>query len=265
MEARLLEQKKENEVEKLSFILMGSNAVYTNTLRRLIVNEVPTMAIDTVEFSKNNSVLYDEMIAHRLGLIPLTTDLKSYNLPDKCKCEGKGCARCQVKIVLKVAKAGMVYSSELKSKDPAIKPAIPDLPIVNLLKGQSLELEATAKLGRGKAHSKWIPCHVHYKARPVVEITGTVENPEAIIEMDHNNIFELKDKKLTVNKDKVMDSDLSFDFSQVDKNIKISGSKEDFIFYIESFGQLKCKEIVTKALDIFDEKLDEAEQLFKKL
>ena len=263
MEARLLEYKKEEE--KLSFIIKGTNHVFANTLRRLIIAEVPTMAIETVDFSKNNSVLFDEIIAHRLGLIPLSTDLKSYSLTENCKCEGKGCARCQVKLVLKSSKVGLVLANELKSKDPAIKPIFGEMPIVNLLKGQNLEFEATATLGKGKEHSKWIPGKIYYKAKPEVEITGNVENPEAIIEMDHNNIFELKDKKLVVNKDKVLDSDLSLDFSEVDKNIKFSGSNEDFVFYIESYGQLKCKDIVNAALDIFDEQLNKFEELAKKL
>lgn len=263
MEIRILDYKKEDE--KLSFILKDATPVFANTLRRLIMNDVPTMAVDRVEFSKNNSVLYDEMIAHRLGLVPLKTDLKSYNLPEKCKCEGKGCARCQLKLVLKASKAGMVYASELKSKDPAIKPAYPDIPVVKLLKGQSIELEATAVLGKGKNHVKWAPCHVYYKYKPIVEITGDVQNAEAVIEMDHNNIFELKDKKLTVNKDRVLKCDLSFDFSRLDKNIKITASNTDFVFYIESFGQLKCGEILNTALEVFDEELDELEGLVKKM
>jgi hypothetical protein len=83
--------------------------------------------------------------------------------------------------------------------------------------------------------------------------------------MDHNNIFELKDNKLTVNKDKVLECDLSYDFSELDKNVKITPSKEDFVFYIESFGQLKCNEIVNTAIDIFDEQLDQFAELVKEL
>ncbi len=264
MEVRVLENNKEHG--KLSFILKDSAPVFANTLRRLMVDEVPTMAIEDVEFTKNNSILYDEMIAHRLGLVPLKTDLKSYNLPEKCKCEGKGCNRCQLKIVLKATnKAGTVYASELKSKDPAVKPVYPYMPIVKLLKGQSLELEATAVLGKGKTHMKWSPCHVYYKYRPIVEITGDVKNPEAIIEMDHNNIFEIKDRKLVVNKDKVIDCDLSLDYSEIDKNVKVTASDTDFIFYVESFGQLSCKEIVNKAVDMLDEQLDDFEEEFKKV
>ena len=255
METRVLENDKEKG--KLSFILKDSNPVFANTLRRLMIEEVPTMAIEYVEFIKNNSILYDEIIAHRLGLIPLKTDLKSYNTQDKCKCEGKGCNRCQLKMVLRASKVGTVYASEIKSKDPAVKPVYGDTPIVKLLKGQSLELEATAILGRGKEHTKWSPCHAYYKYRPIVEITGEIKNPEAIIEVDHNNIFEIKDRKLFINKDKVLDCDLSLDFSEIDKNVKVTASETDFVFHIESFGQLSCKEIINKAIDIFDETLDE--------
>ncbi|HLC60582.1 MAG TPA: DNA-directed RNA polymerase subunit D [Candidatus Nanoarchaeia archaeon] len=263
MEIRVLENNKDNGT--LSFILKDSDHVFANTLRRLMVDEVPSMAIEDVEFQKNNSILYDEMIAHRLGLVPLKTDLKSYNLPDKCKCEGKGCNRCQLKLVLRATKgSGVVYASELKSKDPAVKPVFGEMPIVKLLKGQTLELEATAVLGKGKQHMKWSPCHVWYKCKPIVEITGDVKNPEAIIEVDHNNIFEIKDRKLTINKDRVLECDLSLDFSEIDKNVKVAASETDFVFYIESFGQLSCKEIVNKAVDILDDQLDEFIEELKK-
>ena len=263
MEIRVLENNKEQG--KVSFILKDSTPAFANTLRRLMIDEVPTMAIEEIEFSKNSSILYDEMIAHRLGLTPLKTDLKSYNLPDKCKCEGKGCNRCQLKMVLRATKgSGVVYASEIKSKDPAVKPVFQDMPIVKLLKGQTLELEATAVLGRGKQHMKWSPCHAYYKYKPIIEITGEVKNPEAIIEVDHNNIFEIKDRKLTVNKDRVLECDLSLDYSQIDKNVKVTASETDFVFYIESFGQLSCREIINKAMDIFDEQLDELAEELKK-
>ncbi len=262
MEVRVLENDKEEG--KLTFLLKDSTPVFANTLRRLMIDEVPTMAIEDIDFSKNNTILYDEMVAHRMGLIPLKTDLKSYNLPGKCKCEGKGCNRCQLKMVLKTSKSsGYIYASEIKSKDPAVKPVYGEMPIVKLLKGQALELEATAVLGTGKQHVKWSPCHAYYKYKPVIEITGDVKNPEAIIEADHNNVFELKDRKLTVNKDKVLNCDLSIDFSRIDKNVKVSASDTDFVFTIESFGQLSCKEIVTTAMELFDQQLDEFAEALK--
>ena len=82
MEVRLLEHDKKKN--KCSFILKDTNAAFANVLRRNIINKVPVMAIEDVEFRKNSSVLYDEIVAHRLGLVPLATDLKTYDLPAEC-------------------------------------------------------------------------------------------------------------------------------------------------------------------------------------
>jgi len=262
MELRLLESNKDQG--KLSFIIKDTNAAFANTLRRIMVEEVPTMAIEEIEFRKNNSVLYDEAIAHRLGLIPLKTDLKSYNIPENCKCGGKGCARCELKLTLKAAAAGTVYSSELKSKDPSIKPVYPKIPIVKMMKGQSLELEATAILGKGKVHSKWSSCLAYYKQKPILEI-GNVKNPEEVIEATHGNIFELKNGKLEVIKDNLFKYDLAGVAEDASKGeIKVKHDN-DFIFYIESWGQLTCKEIMNQAIDIFNEEFDKFNEEVKKI
>jgi len=262
MEVRVLENNKGER--KLSFIIKDTDASFVNTLRRVIKEEVPTMAIETIEFKKNNSILYDEMVAHRFGLTPLTTDLKSYILPEKCKCEGKGCARCELKLTLKAGAAGTVYASELKSKDPAVKPVHPKTPIVKLLKGQSLELEATAVLGKGKVHSKWSPGHAYYKHKPIIEI-GNVTNPEEVVEATHGNIFEIKNGKLEVIKDNLFKYDFAGVIEEVSKGeIKVKRDN-DFIFYIESWGQLSCKEILIQAMDIFNETYDELNEEIKKL
>ena len=105
----------EKEGNKTSFTLTGTSFPFVNTIRRIIVEEVPTMAIEEVEFRKNTSILYDEMIAHRLGLLPLSTDLKTYNLPNECKCKGKGFAACQLKLPLNAQGPVYVYASEIKS------------------------------------------------------------------------------------------------------------------------------------------------------
>jgi len=106
-----------------------------NTLRRLLMNEVPVMAIENVEIKKNSGVLYDEMLALRLGLVPLHTDLESYELPDECSCKGAGCAKCQVQLTLSVKGPCVVYAKDLKPKDPKIKPVNPETPLVKLLEG----------------------------------------------------------------------------------------------------------------------------------
>ncbi|HJN56540.1 DNA-directed RNA polymerase subunit D [archaeon] len=262
MEVRVLENKKDEG--KLSFVIKDTTAAFVNTLRRIMVEEVPTMAVEDVEFRKNSSALYDEMIAHRLGLTPLKTDLKSYNLPEKCKCEGKGCARCQLKLTLKASKgSGIIYASELHSKDPAVKPVCPKMPIAKLLKGQSLELEATAVLGKGKVHSKWSPCIAYYKHKPSIEI-GNVKNPEEIMEATHGNVFEIKNGKLEVIKDNLFKYDLAGVAEEASNGEVKVKHDNDFIFHMESWGQLSCKEILNQAIAIFNETYDELNEEIKK-
>ncbi len=257
IEIRLLEQDKENN--KVSFILMNSTPSFANIIRRTVTEEVPTMAIEEVEFRKNNSILYDEIIAHRLGLLPLTTDMKSYNLSSECKCKGKGCARCQLKLTLKAKGPCTVYASVIHTRDAAIKPVYQKTPIVKLLKNQSLELEATAVLGQGKEHVKWSPGHIYYKNKPIIEIDiKKCDGCSKCIEQCPTKTIEMKDNKAVVSKDHLIDCHLCN--ACVDScpkeaiSIKPSG---DFIFYLESWGQLDCKKILLEASRLLDKKLDE--------
>lgn len=86
--------------KQIKFLIEDTTPAFANALRKTMISEVPTMAIDYVDFEKNNSVLFDEVLAHRLGLIPLTYDEKIYRLKEKCRCGGKGCSHCQVKLTL---------------------------------------------------------------------------------------------------------------------------------------------------------------------
>ena len=158
MEIEILEKND----EFIKFSIKGINKGFANALRRTMMMEIPTMAIEWVDFIKNDSVLNDEIIAHRLGLIPLEFDLKQYNLPEKCKCEGKGCSLCQVKFTLKKKGPCMVYSGDLKSRS-GVKPKYDKIPIVELFEDEELELEAIAQLGFGKTHAKWQGAVVGYK------------------------------------------------------------------------------------------------------
>lgn len=256
-------QPLEKSENKVSFILAGTTFPFANALRRIMVEEVPTMAIEEVEFRSNTSILYDEIVAHRLGLLPLKTDIKSYYLPEKCKCKGAGCARCQLKMTLK-SKENIVHASEIKSKDPKIKPVYPNTPIVKLLKGQKIELEAIASLGKGKDHAKFSPGLIFYKYKPDIEV-GKVKNPDAIVQICPVNVFEKKGDRLVVNKNNLMKCHLCQACTDLDPNIKLIESDEDFVFNIEAWGQLSCKEIVITAADIFQEKLDEFSDKLKAL
>jgi DNA-directed RNA polymerase subunit D len=144
--------------------LEGIDRSYANAVRRFCIAEVPSMAIDDVVILENSSVLYDEILAHRLGMIPIKTDLDRYNLPEECDCGNPlGCHKCRVLFVLDAKgkdKVSTVYSGDLVSEDRDVRPVSESIPLVKLALGQSVKLEAYARLGKGKEHAKWQPCTV---------------------------------------------------------------------------------------------------------
>jgi DNA-directed RNA polymerase subunit D len=262
MEVELIAQdKKQNRV---SFLLKGASPAFANMLRKTIMDEVPTMAVEDVEIRKNSSVLYDEMVAHRVGLVPLTTDLSAYNLPEECTCKGEGCSKCQLQLSLKAKGPGYVYASELKSKDPKVVPVYDKMPIVKLIKGQVLELEAVAVLGKGKEHAKWSPGLAHYKYKPIIDLKKGVKDPKAVADSCPIDVYSVKNKELVINEDNLLKCHLCGACTDIDPDhIKLNESDTDFVFTVESWGQLSPKEIVAKATELMQKKCDEVVSLLK--
>ena len=168
--------------QKVSVKLKGIPLQYANALRRICLNGVPIYAIDTVDMMANSSVMADEGIAHRLGLIPLKTELSAVeqdNESDKVMFTLDSGETTETRTVL---------SGELKSLDDVIKPISDDIPIVTLAPGQTLKLEAYARLGRGTEHAKWNSANVSILTESdndderilTVETTGSLE-PQHII------------------------------------------------------------------------------------
>jgi DNA-directed RNA polymerase subunit D len=155
--ADVLERTNERVVIKFNDI----SRQYINAIRRIAISEVPTLAIDDVVILENSSVMHDEAVAHRLGLIPLRTALDRFVMPQDCDCKSTlGCSKCRVLLVLDseaMEKTKIVTSGELLSEDELVKPVSKDIPIVVLAPGQKLKFEAYARLGIGKDHAKWQP------------------------------------------------------------------------------------------------------------
>lgn len=137
---------------------------YVNALRRLSISQVPTFAIDDVVILENSSVMHDEAVAHRLGLIPLRTDLQRFVMPHLCECKSTlGCSNCRVLLVLdaeSLEKTKVITTADLISEDEVVRPVSKEIPIVSLAPGQKLKFEAYARLGTGKNHAKWQPTSV---------------------------------------------------------------------------------------------------------
>lgn len=151
----------EKHNERISVKFKNIPREYINALRRLAISEVPTLAIDDVVMIDNSSVVHDEAVAHRLGMIPLHTDLKRFVMPHDCDCKSTlGCSRCRVLLVLDAEateRTRIVTSGELKSEDEEVKPVSNEIPILTLAPGQKIKFEAYARLGNGKNHAKWQP------------------------------------------------------------------------------------------------------------
>lgn len=175
MEIQLLEKSQ----DEIKFKISGITPAVAAVIRRIIISEIPTMAIEWVDFYKNDSVLPDEVIAHRLGLIPLTFDKNFHTIPEKCDCEKKGCVKCQVKLYLYKKGPGYVYSGDLKTTDEKVKPLYDRIPITYLNEEEELELEAIAQLGLGKEHAKWQAGNCGYSYNENNEFIFTIETTSA--------------------------------------------------------------------------------------
>lgn len=150
---------------KISVKLKDVPLQYANALRRTCLNDVPVFAIDTVDIIQNSSVIPDEGLAHRLGLIPLRTDLERFSEPADCSCGGDpGCSNCRVMLVLDSAESESesitVFSESLISDDADVLPISDKVPIVRLAPGQKVKAECFARLGRGTEHAKWNSANV---------------------------------------------------------------------------------------------------------
>lgn len=259
MAIKLEKLREEKKKGKLSLLIKGSDEIFVNAVRRLILEEVPTLAAEELEIKENNSALYDEMLGLRLGLIPIRTDLKSYNLKENCKCNGVGCAQCELRITLKAGKKGMVKAGEAVSADPKCAFVYPEMPVVKLLSRQKIDVIMTAVLGQGKTHAKWSPGMAYYKKEQEVTI-GKIRNPELLAQKCTDGVLEINGSRVKVNKEKVYDSNLLELYSELDEGVKLSYT-DNLIFNMESWGQLSCKEILLQTAEVLAAKIEQMESL----
>lgn len=238
--------------EKICFTVQGIRNSVANSIRRSVL-EVPALAIDSVEFYKNDSALYDEVLAHRLGLVPLNAP-KNFTLREKCSCKGKGCLKCTAVFKLKAKGPGIVYSGDLKGKGAEI--VYKEMPLVILAKDQELEFIAEATLGKGKQHAKFTPGLLWFNAYPVVKEIKQSENSIKVSAAEFDKIRKADFKACQDYINETVESEGKF--------LKIDTNPEDFIFYIESFGQMAPEDIFNEAIQVLNENLDELAKAVKK-
>jgi DNA-directed RNA polymerase II subunit RPB3 len=245
---------------EMRFILSETDTSVANTLRRIMIAEVPTLAIDLVEFHENSSVLNDEYIAHRLGLIPIRYqpvdsmkggDCNGAFLPHReCVCYER-CPRCSVEFELDVTFDDAntfrpeeelmapltITSKDLKSNNDTVAPAHflsqdeqdesqdAGVAIVKIGPGQRLKLKAIARMGIAKEHSKWCPVAIAtYRFWPNITI-----NEEQIATLT----MEQKQEIIDVCPDRILEID------NVTGSIKAHDDAWDMCTYTEDLQEFQ--------------------------
>ena len=173
-----LEIINENE-QKVSVKIKGIPLQYANALRRICLNGVPIYAVESIDVLENSSVLADEGVAHRVGLIPLKTELsasKDGNENDKIMLTLDSGILDETRTIL---------SGDLKSQDGNVVPTSNDIPIVTLAPGQSIKFEAYARLGKGTEHARW-------NSANVATLTETEKDDEKVLTVETTGALDPK-------------------------------------------------------------------------
>ncbi|KAI4969502.1 hypothetical protein ZWY2020_000416 [Hordeum vulgare] len=271
---------RELKDEYAKFELRDTDASMANALRRVMIAEVPTVAIDLVEIESNSSVLNDEFIAHRLGLIPLTSSAAmSMRLSRDCDaCDGDGsCEYCSVEFHLaaRATESGQtleVTAQDLRSTDPKVYPvdqADAASDHRQLRCGQELRLRAIARKGIGKDHAKWSPAAtVTFMYEPDICINEelmeilTLEEKQSWVESSPTKVFDIDPVTQQVT---IVDPEAyTYDDEVIKKAeamgkpglVEINAKEDSFVFTVETTGAITAYELIMNAITILRQKLD---------
>lgn len=287
--------------EKCIFTLENSLISTANALRRVIISEVPTMAIYLVEIESNSTCLHDEFISHRLGLIPITSEkIKSINYSEECpKCDG-WCPECSVTMKIKVRqlqdKTRIVTTKDIESENKDFVPVDNNSSndngavIVKINKGQELKVTCIGKKGVGKMHSKWCPvavCTFHYipdiKLNP--ELMNDMKDKEKrdFVDSCPSKVYSLSEdpttgkKTIEIEDENIVECTYCKECIKKAEELKLDGlvsvrqkrgekkGTYNFLFTVESTGVLPPERIVLDALEILENKMENVKKKLNSL
>lgn len=244
--------KKIDEKDRAArYLVSDVSPSFINAVRRSIMQHTPCLAIEDITIYENGSVMFDELVAHRLAMLPLKTD-KTYKLGDT------------VKLVLEKEGSCTVYSKDIKSTDPKIEVLDKNIPVTKLSKGQRLKIEMQAVVQTGKEHAKWQPAIAGYREVPSLEISKDCNGCEDCVKECPLNILEMKGKKVSLSEP----LKCSLCGACVDAcpkgAIKLSFDRNSFILMIEPIAGLTAKEVMRSAVKGLIEKTEELAKAIEK-
>eukprot|EP01027_Heterolobosea_sp_BB2_P021055 GEZU01030114.1.p1 GENE.GEZU01030114.1~~GEZU01030114.1.p1 ORF type:complete len:380 (-),score=76.18 GEZU01030114.1:121-1212(-) len=269
--------------EQMVFDMIGVDAPIANAFRRILLSEVPTMAIEKVVINNNTSIIQDEVLAHRLGLIPIKADPRKFVFkPKNAPLYNKPNDSLVFKLNVTCTRAsknssedyinGSVYSNKLEwvpqgvqaetFKDDPIRPVHNDILLAKLRPGQTIDVECYVEKGIGATHAKWSPvATATYRLLPEILLVGEIKgaHAEELVKKCPMNVYDIEDlggekrayvarpRDCTMCRECIRGDDWS-------SRIKLKRVKDHFIFSIESTGILRPEDIFKEAIRIFIEK-----------
>ncbi len=257
MKAKTLENNK--KAMACSFEIEDVDASFVNAIRRCVLEEVPTLAVEDCEIRDNGSALYDEMLALRLGLVPIKTDLSSYSLPESEDEVQEKSAKCTLQIHLKASKKGPVLAGDAKSSDPKCSFVYSGMPIVRLAAKQKIDVVMTAVVGQGKDHIKWAPGLMWFTHKAKITVKS---NDKLLKEFKVRYPAQIFDSKGQISEKKILELGLVDAVDGVcPELVKVEYAENSFTVNLEGWGQLSCKEMLTESAKILQDKAEELSKL----
>jgi DNA-directed RNA polymerase I and III subunit RPAC1 len=279
---------QEKSAEKLVFDMVGASAPIANALRRILISDVPTMAIEKIIMFQNTSLIHDEVLAHRIGLIPIAADPHMFKYLSESNGEPNEENTTVFTLEILCTKNpralpsappsvqfnnGTVYSSALKwvpqgsqaetFKDAPIRPVHDDIILAKLRPGQSIEAELHVIKGVGRDHAKWSPAATaFYRQLPDISFSEPFYGAEAqaLKALCPMNVFDIEDlgsgpqavaarpRDCTLCRECIRDPER-------EKRIKLRRVRDHYIFSIETAGQLAPETMFRDALIELKKKL----------
>jgi DNA-directed RNA polymerase subunit D len=238
----------ERDEREARFLVRGITPAFANGIRRAMVADVPTLSIDTVRVVENSSVMFDEQIGHRLGMVPLSAPPKEFEMGES------------ITLGLDVSGPETAYSGDLQSMDAMVEPAEQNVPIIELKEGQRLEVEADAALDTGKSHAKHQGgVAVGYRHLQTVEVVG---DREEFADEEPNILRGVIEEDGELIPTKEFGHDLTERYPG--KDLDVQDVPNAFVFHVETDGSMSVEELVLAAVESLETRaseLSEAVQL----
>ncbi|CAH0728483.1 unnamed protein product, partial [Brenthis ino] len=270
---------------EMEFDLIGIQPAFANAFRRLMLSEVPSMAIEKVLIKNNTSIIQDEVLAHRLGLIPLKADPRLFEYRPEDATEGTEFDTLEFSLKIKCTsnksqnkdsfraedlyENHSVYSSAIKwnaignqasvHKEADIGPVHNDILIAKMRPGHELDLNLIAVKGIGKDHAKFSPvATASYRLLPDITLTREVTGSEAtllqscfspgVIGLDSNGKAHVRDARYDSCSRNV------YRYDCIRDAVILSRIRDHFIFNVESVGAMPPNIIFVEAIKILRDK-----------